>query len=292
MLKTFKDAFIILRDNQMIVQPFILYILVTSYTTRTLFYAGGNPVLYSVSALSAFLLTAAFLSGWFFMAKSAVQEFVQPKTEEAEAAEEAVRKPDAGFSILKQFFPGVGEYFLSISAALFIYFVLFVVAIIAALKLGNLFLANPNISFAQIQALTVSAESAKKVVSALSDSQILLINKWSLYLFLVSTVYNFVTMLFFAAIFYESKNPFVAFFKSIVVLLKNFFSVFVIFAFLSIANIGISLLSMVAGNNVILGVIGLLFAVYYAGFYAVLIFLYYERIKQKNTSNRGCDLIG
>lgn len=275
MIKIFKKAFVILKENPMIIQPFVLYMLVMSFTNRSLFAPVENPWVHAISILSSFLLTAAFLAGWFHVIKKGVEQSKKVYSNDEEKVKD-------NLNIVKHFFPGVGEYFLSITFSIVIYLTIFFLVTLLAIKAGAHLIPRPDVTMVQMKALLLASKSSEEIVKSLSNETLIRLGLWSMYLMMISTALNFIMMYFFAAIFYESKNPFVAMFRSIKFLIRNFLGSMVIFLFLISLNFLISAISLIGGANIIVGIIGLLLMFYYAGYYFLVLFLYYE---EKNTNN-------
>lgn len=273
-----QKAFELTKDNIILAQPLIVFLILISLTLAGLAQQ-KNHIAYFIFLVSNILLTTAFFSGWFNMIKAAAEN--TKKTFENEQ-----KKAEASMSLLGQFFPGVGEYFLPVSLTIVVFFAIYALLIFVSFDVGTKFLPNPNLDFQKIIALnTAGPMEIQKYVYSLGFEQIKAINYWMLYFFTIASVFSFLTMFWFPAIFDKNKegkkdfvlySPFFAFNRNICFLFKNFFPSLGLLIFLFFMNFILSLLGIFFNLNVVLSIVGMILSFYFMTYAVVLIFLYYE----------------
>lgn len=123
----------------------------------------------------------------------------------------------------------------------------------------------------------------QKYVMTLSFDQLKAINLWMVFLGGAASVFAYLTMYLFPAV-YDKKEffmltPFSAFNRNLIFLFKNYLASIAIIVFLFLLNIFISLLGTLFSINVILKIAWLIISFYFMTFAAVLIFLNYEEKK-------------
>lgn len=287
MIKTINKAFILLKENIIIIQPLIFYLLLIGFISRPISLSLAQNFSSILSIIIVFLFTSAFLAGWFYIIKVAISM----KNEVYETPEE---KNLAALSLLKQFFTGVGEYFVPMIFG----FIFYIAAIIAfsflTYKLGIHYIGKFEITPALLKVLnTGSYSEISNFVnsSAVSKLTIIKLSYWAFYLSIMSILFSFVTLYYGAAIIYDTKNPFQAIIFNLKFLFLNFLGSIVLLLFLSCLNMVISILNMFSAVNIILSVISLLLMFFYMSYHVMLVFLYYEE-KTQDPCDSGTECIG
>lgn len=252
-----------------LVQPFVIYLIIISFTSGALYTNKIEGFAFFVLLVSNLFLTGAFIAGWFFMAQKIIEH-------SKKVFDKKTDKDMASIAIIKQFFPGVGEYFLPISVFGFLYFALFILLIYTTYRIGLHFLPHPMITITQLQLASSSAEASKAFAESLSSAQLLTINYWILLISSVSFVYIFLTTFWPVMIINKTKNVVTALFESLKFTWKNFFSVLGILIFLSILNMLISFISLLGTQNLFITILSLILMFYFATYYLLLIFCFYD----------------
>ena len=274
MASVIKKAFDITRDNIVTAQPLIVFLLIISLTTVGLAQQ-SNKIAFIIFFISNFLLTTAFLAGWFYMAKKTVllSKVEYEKQEERTAA---------SFDLLKDFFPGVSAYFVPVTVVFLIYVLLSAgIIYLVGVEWGFGYLTSHNVHLTKIyQAALQSQQALEKYLYSMTFGQIQAINIWMMAVTFAAAVYSFLTLFWFPALFYMEKinflSPFTSFWKNIKFLFKNFLGALGIMCFLSILNFAVFMVNAVFSINIILSVIAFFIMFYFATYYIILIFLYYD----------------
>ena len=276
-----KKAFYITKEHIVLAQPLVLFLIVLSFTLAGLS-TQTNKIAHMIFAFANILLCTAFLAGWFYMIKKGIYLDKRIQNGEYSKPEE---KATASFALGKEFFNGVGEYFLKISATTLFYSLLYGVVMFLFFKLGIKILPHIDIDWVKFyQATNSSPMEMQKFVYSLSFEQLKAINIWMFYLGSVVSALTFATMYLYPAIFDTKTNkkefflvtPFLAFGRNIMFLFKNFWGSLGIIVFLFVLNTLFSILSIIFNMNIILSIIGLILSFYFMTYAVVLVFLYYE----------------
>lgn len=275
-----QKAFNITKNNIIIAQPLVIFMLIITLTTAALTQQ-TNKIAYIIFAAANVLLCTAFFAGWFYMIKKAVEHNKKVENNEYKDDKEAA---EASFALGKEFFPGVGEYFLPMTFTIIAYVVVYALLLFFSYKSGLRFLPHPHINWTDFMTAANSTPmEMQKYVMTLSFDQLKAINLWMLFLGGAASVFAFLTMYLFPAV-YDKKEffiltPFSAFNRNLIFVFKNFFGSFAIIVFLFFLNMFLSVLSIFFSINIILAIAGLIISFYFMTYAVVLIFLYYEEKK-------------
>lgn len=258
MLNLIKESFNLTNKYIILATPLILFSLISSL--YILFSAGGNVISLLIAFVLFTLMLGAFLSGWCYMLKLCVSE---PEREDTN-------------SLMNEFIGGVGEYFLPVMGALFCIFALSALTFAATYWIGIKFIGHLGIPAEAMNGIFESAQSLKTFLMSLSDEQLLRLNAWNLLLFAAMGAEYFLILFFFPALFFKSKNPFKALFLSIKDLFsRKFFGNLFLYAGLFVSYTLLSVLTTLAGINLISHFIFTLVNFYYMVFAAIVITNYY-----------------
>ena len=275
-----QKAFDITKENMILAQPLVIYMIVLSFTLAGLA-AQTDKILHFVFLTTNLLLGTAFISGWFYMIKQGILLNKRIENGEYENPEERMK---ASWDLGKTFFLGVGDNFLTITTTTIFYIVIFVATMYLFFKIGTHILPNPNIDWNKLYVVANSTPAElQKYIFELNIQQIKALNLWGLYISCISSAFAFVTLFLYPALFKTKDkkefflfSPFIALGKNIVFILKNFIGSLGIFIFLMFLNTVFSILSIIFNLNIILSIIGLILSFYVATYAIILIFLYYE----------------
>lgn len=282
MIKTINKAFILLKDNIILVQPLIFYLLLIGFISKPILFGTAQNLASIVAIVIVFLFTSAFLSGWFYIVKLAISM----KNEVYETPEE---KNLAALSLLKQFFTGVGEYFVPFVFGLLLYTLALVAFSVFSYKIGMHYIGKVEMTPALVKVLNTGSYNDLYNFfnsNAVTKQTTIKLSYWGFYISVLSLLFSFVTLYFGAAIVYDSKNPIMAALLNLRFIFINFWDSILLFLFLTFLNMAISILNMAAAMNIIFSVISLLLMIFYMSYHVMLVFLYYEE-KTQDSSDSG-----
>ena len=258
--KSFNKVFEITNKYIVLATPLILFSLVSSvYLAAS---ATGKIINMIIGIILFILMSAAFVAGWFNMVKLSVSN---PDS----------REPN---SLIKEFIPGVGEFFLPVLGGFFNFFLLTLIIVYICFILGAKFIGDPGISAEAFSKSLETAQALKTFLSGLTSEQLLKLNYWNLLLMSGLSLSYFLVILYFPAVFYKKKNPFIAFLYSFKELFsKKIFKTIALYLLLFLINAFISILSALFIGNVIMHFIITLLNFYFITVASVGIFYYYYK---------------
>ena len=191
---------------------------------------------------------------------------------------DAEEKAFQSFGLVKHFFPGVGDYFVSVVLAGMFYLMLSFATTYLALKVGVRYIGAVDVDFEKMNAAAASSlQSLQAYFESLPVEKVVMIKTWFLYLMAIANGFQFVTLWWIPAIFYKSKNPFIAFVEAIKFLFRKFWATVVIYSFLLMFNLVVSMINSFSYVNVVISLIGFILFFYFTTYCVVLIFLYYGK---------------
>ena len=275
-----KKAFDIIRKNVIIIQPLILFFIVFIFTTAALFQL-IHKITYIVFLITNILLCTAFISGWFYMIKKTIEHNSKVENKEYKSDKEEI---EASLALGREFFTGVGDFFTPVTFTVVCYVAVYILIIFLSYKSGTYFLPYADVNWVEFMAKANSTPAEMhNYVASLSYNQLLSMNLWILYMSAIVTVFTFLTMFLFPAVFDKKEEyfyvPFSAFNRNLVFLCRNFWGSLGIIMYLFFLQIVFSMLSLLFSVNIIMFIIGVILFSYFVTYTIVLIFLYYETRK-------------
>lgn len=253
-----KKVFELTNKYIILATPLILFSLISSIYIAI---SAHGALINLIIALVLFvLMTSAFIAGWFNMVKHAV---LQPERE------------DANF-LIKEFIPGVGEYFLpSLGAFVNIMFFSIIILLLTAFA-GIKLIGDPGISSEALNAALQNQEALKAFLTSLTQEQLIKINAWNLILLGAMALTYFLEILYLPAMFFKNKNPFIAFFIGLKDLFsRKFFITLGIYLLIFVIYFVLSIFSALFMGNVILHFIITLANFYFITCASIGVFNYY-----------------
>lgn len=240
---------------------------------------GSASQAYLVLLISMFAMFSAFISGWFYMIHKCIESSDKDIKDPAERAEMSL-------NLLKEFVPGVGKFFPKMTIGVTLY---------TALSAGLLYLlwingqnfieTSDNLSIQVIADAFSSNEKALAFVQSLSDSDRLIIQKWNLMILIATSIFSYLTMFWPVAIIVKDENPFKAFVTGLITIAKRPFVCAGIFAAFYFSSMLLAIFNSIAGTNFLVQLIGLLVSILLTVYFLVVIFLYFEKYSESNSSS-------
>lgn len=275
MFKIFKDSFLILRDNLILIQPLILFLLVSTFSVAPLQNTQQQNFIFWFVITNILLLCSAFCAGWFGMVKKAVLNYrYKQMGVEYEAENE--------MTLLKSFFPAVAQYFLPVCGFCFLLIMLSFVFSQFVFKFGMYLFSDANILIEFLNQSSKSPQEQVNFLNTLSATQQILLIKWLLYLIFSNFIFNL--FIFFSApiLFFKSKNPFVVLWHSILCVFKKPINTIGLYFHLILCVFVFSGFSILGNINLILSLITLFLTLIFMTYCIILVFLGYEELFNSN----------
>ncbi len=289
MIKIFKQAAEILKDNVIIIQPLIIFWLIAGLVMDP--FVQGQQTLQTnkglFTLLTVFLLSSAFLAGWYYIIKLAVVRKNQAyKTPEEKAL--------ASISLLKEFFTGVGEFCIPMLLSIILYIVILFITVFVIYKIGVHYIGHLDLNDKTLKAL-YSPISATDIQTAkdglIIPAQTVFYLKWLLLFSIGHYVFSFLSLFFGAVIVCDTKNPLKALYLNISFIVKNFLGAMAVFLFLAFLNLVLFFINIIFAQNMLLSILSLALFLFYVSYYMVLVFLYYDE-KKENHCDSGSECLG
>lgn len=240
--------------------PLILFSLVS--TIYLAVSANGKLINLLFGITLYFLMLTAFSAGWFSMVKTAISE----------------DKEIAPNDLIKDFIPGVGEYFLPSLGLISNQLIFIIASLVISYYAGMHFIGDIGISAETFSKALETPETLKLFVSSLTLEQLSKINAWNMTLLFAIGLSAFVVMLYIPTLFFKTKNPYTAFIVMLQDLFsKKFFKTLGIYLLIIFINTVISIFLAVFSSNIIMHFIFTLINFYFITAVAVGIFYYYQK---------------
>lgn len=263
------DSFNILKNNLIIIQPFIFFLLVISLFISPLSMKNGFSPAMIVFMISIFALICAFFAGWFQMFQAAIRNFRKDIKEE--------EKPFMSFAILKEFFPAVGRFFVPISIAIVLYCVLLYFVFKLTAFLGVHFIGIPD-SFRVDNLLQIFADEKKayEFISALSEADKIKISQWNILTLFATGAYSYLTMFWFPAIIMNGENAIKGLITNFKAIFSNPVVTFGIFIPFWLFMMFVPGIISAIFSNFIIQLFNLMFMIFIMNYYMMAVFVYFE----------------
>ncbi len=269
MFKLYKEAFKTANDCIILAIPLVLFMWILSFYFAFSNAVVNEPAEIILAFITVLFMTAAFLSGWFYMVQNAIVVSRQVYVLDEDRAK-------ATMNLFKVIPYGIGKYFLSFIGLILIF--LFIVSLAGTLVykfgihyIGNVFTQD------QITAALSSTEDMKLFIDSLTVEQLIKLNLWNFLIMGTTTLISFLIMFWIPEIIYSTINPFTALFKSIKKVFVKFPKSVALFIYLSILNIFVSFLSTFAILHPLLYLLVMVICFYFIIYVVVLVFSYYEK---------------
>lgn len=267
MINNIKKSFDILIKNSAVMQPLVLFILfILIFNMFMGISVLVNPTMRIIFIVLSLLLFSAFLSGWLYMIKYAINNY---KEFDKNDPDYPIKLGEYNINTYKKFFTGVGEYFLPIILVVVLSIIISNLLIYGGQKL----LAVNNLDF-----LTKGL-----AVQSIQDFPQINLRQLAflLYIDIITLVFHFITLFWMPIIFYKTKNSIFAFFKSIVFLFKNFLASVGLFLFLVFCFFAFMIIAFITSFVPLLPLIMFLIFLYLISYSMILIFMTYKTINDK-----------
>lgn len=281
MIKVFKNAFKISFDNIILATPLLLFLFLLNVyliIAKNAVKAIPSAVLFF---LTLFLMFSAFLAGWFYMVKIAVTNFKEGK--KASENEESL-------SLIREFPVGIAEYIKPYMGFSVLYLIFANFLFVSVYLFGMHFIGNVGISPNQFMSATEAPVAMQALIKSMTKMQLMKINYWYLLIMFSIQIFSLLTMFWPVEIIYSTKNPIIAFFKSISRIFTNPQSI-LLFIGINLLNFILVLFNYFSMFNPLTYLIMTLVFFYFIVYIFVLLFLYYEE-KIKGNSNSRADSDG
>ena len=274
-INIFKQSAILLKDNLMAIQPLFIWALISMFVAMPLSAKKGIDAGFIFSASIVVLCFITFFAGWYNCVKSVVAN----KDKVFETIEE---RNKAQLDILKDFFPGVGEYILPVGIATILYGGISYGLYVLYKHFSLVAFTSAKIPDEFIKIIgTGTQEQITSYIQTLAPEQLATLSGIMFGGIALYFVFEVLILWYVPTLFYTSKNPVYALFKAIVFTFKNLFASILIVLVMVIINMFISFTNVFLGNN-FLAIIPMFLSFLYIMYYVLTVFLYYEQAQNNS----------
>ena len=287
MIKNIKNSFKILIKNSALMQPIVFFVLFLLFFNMFMgMKVLVNPNMGIIFIVLSVLIFSAFLSGWLYMIKYAIDNYRVFAKNEADY-EEKVRKNNLdtikkvfetdyaemvgryNVDTLKKFFIGVGEYFLPVILFTILCIIISNLLILAGQKALNI----SDLTFLTKGLAAQTVQDLPKI----SIKQTLFL----LYIDGITFIFHFLTLFWLPEIFYKSKNVLAALFGSMGFLFKNFLTSIGLYLFLVFCFFAFMIITFITSFIPFMPLVMFLILLYLFNYSFILIFMTYKGINDK-----------
>jgi hypothetical protein len=269
MLEIIKKSALITKDNVALTLSLVIYLILMSLLTSQMAHITNSSVL--LVFLSAMLVFASmFFSGWFSMLKKSIENGSKKYSEEDDKITDII-------GIRTQFFPGVQQYILPLVGTFLLYYLFFALWMLLAVWIANNFLGSINFLFEDLKDFTQTKEATITYLENLPNAKVMLIYSWQMLFVAMIFIYSALTLFLLPALYYTSKNPFLALRASLLAIIKRPLGVLGISAFLALSVLIVLFLGGPSSSNSVLAFLHMVFSIFFTVYVNVLIFSYYEK---------------
>lgn len=272
MKKILKDSFQILKNNTLFLHPIVLYILFALIAISYLSSANTYVISKITISLSLILMTIAFVSGWVYINKKAIEVYNENDNK--------ITVADKSIANFKLFFEGVGKNFFKVLFSLILILVLNFAffELIYNISLKAFGESNLLLNLQKYSQITSQNEIIDLVKNTADIDKIIFI-EWILTMSIASFIASFFNWLYLAVIFSEEKNPILCLWKSIKFFCKNIINCSIILLFTFGLWIILSFITAIIGNGSFALFIFIVLISFYLNYNAILILRFYNEKK-------------
>jgi len=273
--KLFKDSFTLIRYNMILIQPLLIFFLVTGLLIKVV----GETYTFEssiVATLGVGLLWTVFNAGWYNMIFECVKI---PFDVDLPKADQAV----TSLKLFKEFFPGVAMFFVPMLLGSIIYLVIISAIIAIAYYYGINYIGIPkDLVWDEVLKAGQSNSTMMAYISKLPETTINQIALWELlimFVMFINFILNFIIMFWGQCVVAYQMKPVNAYKQSIKMVIKHPILTLTINISYSLALISSFFLSVIPFE--LFKFIGLFLYIFVMVYFTLMIFVYIE--KQNNS---------
>ena len=280
MIKVFKDAFKVSSENIVLATPLLVFLLLINIYLIV----AKDAVKVLPSALLFFLtlllMISAFMSGWFYMIKTAIYNFKN----------KVLHRENETFKLINEFPVGIADYmgpYIGLSIAFLIFGD---IVLVSVYYIGLNLIGSIGVTSSQFISATEAPVAMQALIDSMTKTQVLKLNYWYFLIMFSLQIFSLFTMFWPVELLYSTKNPIKALFYSVERIFQRPQSI-LLFIVISVLNVIMMILNYISMFNPISYFVMTLIYFYFIVYIFVLLFLYYEE-KIKGNSNSIADSNG
>lgn len=270
MLKLFKHSFKTTNDCIILATPLIIFLSILGWYFEYAVSSADTIPKGVLALITLFIMGGGFLAAWLYMVKKTItlskKVFVFDKD-----------RAKALLSLILALPKGIGRLFLPILGVIFIYSCVYGIAIVLVTLVITKTLGTISIDIFDLKMMLISSKELIEEITNLSQQDLIIINIWYSLLSIISVFITFLTMLWIPEIVFTQKNPFSSLKNAIFKLFKKFKHSIILYIYISLIIILLSILNTLLMFNPFLYFLVLIFYYYFLIYIIVLLFSYYEQ---------------
>ena len=279
MIKVFKDAFKVSSENIVLATPLLVFLLLINIYLIV----AKDAVKVLPSALLFFLtlllMISAFMSGWFYMIKTAIYNFKN----------KVLHRENETFKLINEFPVGIADYmgpYIGLSIAFLIFGD---IVLVSVYYIGLNLIGSIGVTSSQFISATEAPVAMQALIDSMTKTQVLKLNYWYFLIMFSLQIFSLFTMFWPVELLYSTKNPIKALFYSVKRIFQRPQSI-LLFIVISVLNVIMMILNYISMFNPISYFVMTLIYFYFIVYIFVLLFLYYEeKIKGNRNSISDSD---
>ncbi len=274
MFQIFKNAFKISYNNLIITTPLLLFLLILNVyliIAKNAVKVLPSTILFFLTLL---LMTSAFLAGWLYMIKIAVDNHINNNN----------KQDNNTYNLIKEFPVGIAEYIKPFLGFTLLYILFADLAFVTTYHIGLKFIGGIGVTAAQFISATEAPVAMQSFIESLTKTQLIKINYWYLLMLCSLQLFSLLTLFWPVELMYSTKNPILAFFKSVKIVFTKP-QVILLFIGINIINFILMIFNYITMFNPITYFIMTVVFFSFIVYIFVLLFLYYEEKIQSNSDS-------
>lgn len=277
MLKLIKANFKTTDDCIILTIPLIIFMSVISWYFQYAKNSADSIPTIILAVVTLIVMISGCTSAWFYMVKKTLRFSSKLFVFDND-------RTMAFLALILSLPKGIGRMFLPFLGIVTTAGTIYVLILWGiTLIIGKYFPSTDILSIISQNFLVTSKELIKNI-NSLPDKDLIVLNFWYLSILITTAVLSFITLLWIPEVIYCERNPFKALINSIKKIIQTFGKTLLLYVFISVVSLLISICNTLLMFNPFSYFIVLLLYYYFIVYKVVLIFSYYEQtfIKQKN----------
>ncbi len=283
MFEIIKNSLVIVKNNPFLTLGFILYLIVLSLVAPRI-WASQSSFIILLFLFAILLVSAGFLSGWFGMIKTAIENSYKTYANEEERIAEAQASKN-------KFFESVSSFIVPVGTMLVLCDVLLELLLRFGKQIATKFIGS--VGFLKEAFNITQPEQMAEYLKNLGPEKEMILGGWGLFFVTAFAFFIFLTIFWAPAIYWGkngSKNPFLAFWYSITAVFRKPLGVIGLNLLIAALLVFLAQIGVLFSLNPITSFIYMILTIYTFVFVVVLVFNYYEqRLKPRETKIDSSD---
>lgn len=270
MFKLFRDTFKTTNDCIILAAPLIIFLSILGWYYEYAVDSINTLPKFILACITMFVMFSGFVSAWFYMAKKTIslskKVFVFDKDRAMALGRLATSLPK-----------GIGRLFLPVLGVISTYILIYLLLFTVVGFVVNKFIGTVDFSAIDLNTFMISTEGILEELKLATNEGLLVINCWYILIAIGTVIISFLTLLWIPEIVYNEKNSYIALFNSIKKLFTTFKSSLLLYLYIALLVVAITLLNTFLMFNPFLYFFVLMLYYYFLVYIVVLLFTYYEQ---------------